>query len=540
VTTVAPAAATSSGGPLSPLKHRVFAIVWTATVVSNVGSWLQSAAAGWLMTDLSPNPRIVALVQVASYLPMFLFVLPAGALADVLDRRRLLLLMEVVGTLLTAVFALLVRLGQVTPLTLLAFILLAGIAEALATPAWQAIVPQLVPRQDLPQAIALNGVGINISRAIGPALAGLIIIDLGIAAPFWLNALSNLGVVGALIWWRSATAGPGTKLPPERLGRAMRVGLRYARHSPRLSATIVHAAGFFLFASAYWALLPLVARVQLAGTARLYGILLGAIGLGAILGAFALPYLKKALSPDQLMAGGTVGTAAALTLYGLAHAPATALAASLLAGASWILVLGTLNVSAQVSLPAWVRGRGLAVFATVLFGSMTLGSAVWGQVASSLGLSMAHFLAAGGAVALIPMLWRFKLQTGGDLDLTPSLHWPEPVLFAGAQKERGPVLVTVEYRVKPETRGAFLLALAKLAAERRRDGASDWGVFEDAAEEGRYLETFLLDSWLEHLRQHQRVTKADHAVQDAVDRFNIRGAPTVTHFIAAEPGEPDA
>jgi MFS family permease len=540
VTPVKPSVASpSSGGPLSPLRNRVFAVVWSATVVSNVGSWLQSAAAGWLMTELTPNPRIVALVQVASYLPMFLFVLPAGALADVLDRRRLLLVMEVVGTALTAGFALLVQLDRASPVTLLAFILVAGIAEALATPGWQAIVPQLVSREDLGQAIALNGVGINISRAIGPALAGIIIVDLGMAAPYWLNAVSNIAVVAALLWWR-APLRAGPKLPPEHLGRAMRVGLRYARHSPHLRATIARAAGFFVFASAYWALLPLVARVQLAGGARLYGLLLGAIGFGAIVGAFALPYLKTALGPDELVVAGTLGTAAALVLYGLAHAPATALVASLLAGASWIAVLGTLNVSAQVSLPAWVRGRGLAVFATVLFGAMTLGSALWGQVASSLGLSSAHYIAAGGALAVIPLLWRSNLQTGAGADLTPSMHWPEPVLFEGAEKERGPVLVTVEYRVKLQDRELFLVALAKLAAERRRDGAFDWGVFEDAAEEGRFIETFLLDSWLEHLRQHQRVTKADRSVQDEVARFDTRGAPKVTHFIAALPGQIDA
>ncbi len=529
-----PPASPALGGALSPLRNRVFAVVWSATVISNIGSWLQSAAAGWLMTELSPNPRMVALVQVASYLPMFLFVLPAGALADVLDRRRLLLVMEVAGTLLTACFALLVGLHWVAPVTLLGFILLSGIAEALATPAWQAVVPQLVPRQELAPAVALNGVGINISRAIGPALAGFIIVALGIAAPFWLNALSNLGVIAALVWWRPPPR-TGNKLPPERLGRALRVGLRYARNSPHLRATIIRAAGFFLFASAYWALLPLVARVQLGGGAPLYGILLGAIGLGAIAGAAALPALKAALGPDKLVALGSVGTGAALVLYGLARAPSVALGASLLAGGSWILVLATLNVSAQASVPAWVRGRGLAVFATVLFGAMTLGSALWGQVASSLGLSVAHLIAAGGSLAVIPLLSHFKLEMGANVDLSPSMHWPEPVLFAGAEKERGPVLVTVEYLVKPESRGPFLSLLRRLEAERRRDGSFDWGVFEDAAEEGRFVETFLLDSWLEHLRQHQRVTNADRLVQDEIAKFDTRGVPKVTHFISAEP-----
>jgi predicted MFS family arabinose efflux permease len=513
-------------------------VVWSATVVSNVGSWLQSAAAGWLMTELTPNPRIVALVQVATYLPMFLFILPAGALADVWDRRRLLLAMEIVGTALTLGFSLMVGLQRVSPFSLLGFILLSGVAEALATPGWQAVVPQLVPREQLAPAVALNGVGINISRAVGPALAGLIIVNLGIAAPFWLNGLSNLGVIAALLWWRPPAHGTA-KLPPERLGRAVRVGLRYAQHSPHLRATMAHAAVFFLFASAYWALLPLLARVRLAGTATLYGLLLGGIGLGAILGAFALPAAKKALGPDRLVALGSVGTAGALVLYGLARAPAVALVASLLAGASWIAVLATLNVSAQASLPAWVRGRGLAIFATVLFGAMTIGSALWGQVASRFGLPIALFISAAGCLAGVGLLWRAKLEAGVGIDLTPSQHWPEPVLFSGAEEERGPVLVTVEYHIDPQKRGPFLSALAKLGAERRRDGAVEWGIFEDAAEEGRFLETFILDSWLEHLRQHQRVTQADRAIQEAVGRFQLQGEPKVTHFIAPARGELD-
>ncbi len=525
------AAAASKAGALSPFRHRAFTVVWSATVVSNVGSWLQAAAAGWLMTELTSNARLVALVQVAGYLPMFLFVLPAGALADVFNRRRLLLAMEVTGTLLAAGFAALVWRGQVTPAALLGFLCLAGVAEALATPAWQAVVPQLVPRADLPPAVALNGVGINISRAIGPALAGLIILDWGMAAPFWMNAVSNVAVVGALLWWKPRPADVA-KLPPEGLSRAVRVGLRYSRHSPHLRATMAQAAAFFLFASAYWALLPLVARVQLAGGAPLYGLLLGAIGVGAIAGAFALPFLKPRLGPNRLVALGRVGTAGALVVFALARTPMVALAGSLVAGASWISVLATLNLSAQVSLPAWVRGRGLAVFSMVLFGAMTLGSALWGQVAASVGLSTAQLLAAGGAVASIPLLGHFTLQSGAGLDLTPSMHWPEPILFQGAEKERGPVLVTVEYFVKSEDRQPFLAALAKLATERRRDGAFDWAVFEDAAQQGRFLETFLLESWLEHLRQHQRVTQADRAVQEAVGRFHTRGVPTVTHYIA--------
>jgi MFS family permease len=297
----------------------------------------------------------------------------------------------------------------------------------------------------------------------------------------------------------------------------------------------VRATGFFLFASAYWALLPLLARIQIGGGPELYGVLLGVIGAGAVLGAFALPWLKSKLGPDRLVAGGTLGTAVALGLFGIAHSPATGLIASFVAGVSWIAVLACLNVSAQVSLPEWVRGRGVAIYMTVFFGGMTLGSAIWGHVAGLAGLPVSHFLAAAGALAMIPLTWHWKLQTGAALDLAPSMHWPAPIVTFDVEKDRGPVLVTIEYRIDPRERKPFLTALDHLAQERRRDGAYAWGIFEDAAEEGRFVETFLVASWLEHLRQHQRVTNADRILQDAVNNFHAAGAPKVTHFVAPEP-----
>jgi MFS family permease len=315
-------------------------------------------------------------------------------------------------------------------------------------------------------------------------------------------------------------------------------GLRYARHNQHLRATLMRAVGFFLFASAYWALLPLVAREQIAGGPGLYGVLLGVIGAGAVAGAFFLPWLKSRLGPDRLMAAGALGQALAMLLYGLARDPVTALLASAIAGASWIAALATLSISAQVALPDWVRGRGLALYTTIFFGCLTLGSAAWGEVAAWVGLPTAHYLAAAGAVAALPLTWRWKLQTGAGLDMTPSMHWPAPITTQTIGDDRGPVLVTVEYRIRPQDREAFLEAIAKLEPERRRDGAYAWGVFEDAAEQGRIVETFLVESWIEHLRQHERITKADRIVQDAVQRFHLAGEPKVTHFIAAESQRP--
>jgi quinol monooxygenase YgiN len=261
--------------------------------------------------------------------------------------------------------------------------------------------------------------------------------------------------------------------------------------------------------------------------------LLGAIGVGAVGAAFGLPWLKAKIGADVLVAAGEVGTAATLVLFGLAREPILALTASFIAGISWIAVLATLNVSAQFALPDWVRGRGLAMYVTVFFGTLTIGSVLWGQVAGMVGLPLAHFVAAGGALIAIPLTWRWKLHTGPGPDLTPSMHWPMPIVTQEVEGDRGPVLVTVEYRINPGDREAFLTALETLSHGRRRDGAYSWGVFEDTAEEGRFLETFLVESWLEHLRQHKRVTNADRILQEKVHRY-IRGKPMVTHLIAAE------
>jgi predicted MFS family arabinose efflux permease len=531
----APAASASTAviSPWTPFRQSAFTMIWTATLVANIGGWMYSAASGWLMTDLDPNPLIVSLVQAATTAPMFIFALPAGAFADIFDKRRYLIVFEAVATIVSAIYAVLVTLHLATPFNLLLFTFLINVAGALTSPAWQAVVTQLVPREDLPAAIAANSVGVNISRALGPALGGLIIVALGIAAPFWLNAICNVAVIVALIWWRTSKR-PNTLLPAESFIQAIWTGLRYTRHNPHLHATLLRASGFFLFSSAFWALLPLVARSRIAGGPELYGTLLGVIGIGAVAGAFGLPALKAKWGPDVLMALATAGTALATVLFGLAREPITALIASAIAGASWIAALATLNISAQVALPDWVRGRGLAVFATAFFGCVTLGSAVWGEVASYTGLALAHLAAGAGMLATIPLTWRWKLQTGMCIDLSPSMHWPAPITAQEIEHERGPVLVSVEYRVRPQDRAEFLKAIAKIEHERRRDGAYAWGVFEDTADEGRIIETFLVESWMEHLRQHERVTNADRLVEEAALRFNLNGAPKVTHFIAAE------
>ena len=527
-----PAAPAPGASAWGPFRHPAFTVIWTASIVANIGTWMYTAASSWLMTNLSPDPLIVSLVQVAASLPIFLLAIPAGALADIIDRRRFLIIGEAANTAIAVVFAVLVSLNLVTAAFLLLFTFLISAFGALTAPAWQAVTPQLVPKQDLPAAIAANSIGFNLSRAIGPALGGAFAAAFGIASPFWINAASNLGVNGGLIWWHPPRQRT-TRLPAERFGRAIRTGLRYARYNLFLRATLLRAIAFFLFASAYWALLPLVVRDQIAAGPGIYGVLVGAIGAGAIGGVLVLSHARAKLGPDRLVAAGTLGTALALVLYGLAHDTPTALVASLIAGAAWIVVLASLNMSAQVALPEWVRARGLAIFMTVYFGAHTAGSALWGQVAVVWGLPLAHFIAAAGALLAIPITWRWHLQTGANVDLAPSLHWAAPTVSHEIEDDRGPVLVTVEYRIDPAKRRPFLAALDRLGRERRRDGAYHWGVFEDTADPLRFVETFLLDSWLEHLRQHERVTNADRVLQTHVQRFQLEGTPKVTHMIAA-------
>ncbi|HEU0222483.1 MAG TPA: MFS transporter, partial [Paracoccaceae bacterium] len=525
-----------SASAWAPFAHASFAVLWTATVISNIGTWMHDVASGWLMTSLAPSPLMVALVQAATTAPVFLFALGAGALADLVDRRRLLIVVMAFLAIATLILGLLVLFELMGPWILLVFTFLSGAGAAFVAPAWQSIVPHLVPRSELQPAVALNSVGINISRAIGPALAGVIIAGAGISWPYLLNVFSFVIVIAALLWWRPPPRRESL-LPAERFWGAIRSGLRYARASGPMRATLVRAVAFFLFASAYWALLPLIARQELEGGPELYGIMLGAVGFGAVGGALFLPRLKKRLGADGLVAAGTAGTALVLVVFALIKRPEAATIVSLIAGASWIAVLSSLNVSAQVALPDWVRARGLSVFITIFFGSMTLGSMIWGQAASWFGIPAALLLAAAGAIVCAVLSWPFKLQQGAGLDLSPSSHWPAPVVAGEVRPDRGPVMVTVDYTVEPARAAEFVVAMDDLRAARQRDGAYAWGLFEDVAAPGRYVECFLEESWLAHLRHHERVTEADRAIQDGARAFHIgEGGPRVTHYLAPDPG----
>ena len=495
-----------------------FTVILIASSASNVGFAMFDTSSNWLMTSLNPDPMMVSAVQVATTLPMFLLTLPAGALTDIIDARRMLIGAQIAVTAISIVFASIVAMHWATPAVLLATAFCLGGSGALAAPAWLVITPMLVPKSDLDSAIAINNASYNVSRAIGPAIAGLGIAAFGIPLPFWCFCAGNLAVLGALFWWRAPRRTRET-LPAERLLSALRTGLRYARNNRDLDATLIRAVAFFPFASAYWALLPLVARTQMHNGPEVYGILLGMVGVGSILGSFVLKSLKERLGPDRLATLGTLGTILALGLYGAAREPAVAVLASLIAGASWITMMTTLFVSAQVALPEWVRGRGLALFLTAFFGAMTLGSAVWGKVASLEGLSTALYLAAAGAAVGMALTARWRLQTAAELDLTPSMHWRTPVFVHPIADDQGPILVTVEYLVDPKDIRPFLALLHEIGLERKRDGAYAWGAFEDTQIGGRIVETFLIQSMLELKHLRTRVTIADRMIEEQARSF---------------------
>ncbi|HUO86738.1 MAG TPA: MFS transporter [Thermoanaerobaculia bacterium] len=523
----------------SPLSVRLFRTLWLATLASNLGTWLQSVGAAWLMTELTTSATLVALVQAATSLPMFLLALPAGALADVVDRRRLLLVSQswmlvVAGLLGAATLA-----GATTPALLLAATFALGLGAAFNQPAWQAIIPELVPREQLAQAVTLGSVGFNLARAAGPALGGLLVATAGAGANFLLNAASFLGVIVVLYRWRRPAEKP--VLPAERVLGAMRTGLRYVRHSPAVLAVIARGAAFVLCASSLWALLPLVARDELGSGPAGYGGLLAALGAGAVAAAFALPRLRRGRSVEPVVvAGALVFAAGTLALAWLRSFPLL-LVALVLAGGAWLSALSSLNVAIQTMLPDWVRARALSVYMLVFFGGLAGGSALWGALAERWGSALALSLSALGIVVGVAATFRLRLPSGEGLDLAPSRQWPAPIVRRDLEPERGPVLVLVRFRIAPERADEFRRTMAERRRIRLRDGALEWGLFADSSGEGRYTEIFLVRSWLEHLRQHERLTASDSEVDRAAHAFHLGDdPPAVEHLIGERMTRPPA
>jgi len=519
------------------LRRPLFRALWIADVTSNVGTWMHDAAAAWLMTLLAPSPLMVSLVQAATTLPLFLLALPAGALADVLDRRRILLVAQVWMFLAIALLGVLTITGVVQPWMLLVITLAIGAGSAIDLPAWQAIIPETVPREELPASVGLGTVAINIARAVGPAIAGVIIVVGGPGPVFLINAVSVVAVFFVLWRWRRESH--RATLPAERLASAMRAGVRYVRHAPALRTVVVRTAAFVGFASALWALLPLVAKTSLGRGPVAYGALVGSLGLGGLLGAALLPTWRRRWSTDAITAWATV----AFTVGSLALAWVTnfaiLLGAMVIAGGGWLTILSSVILAAQQGAAEWVRGRALAMSTLTLFGSMALGAVLWGVVANRLTITWALTAASAGLLLGLGLIPRFRLAAAEGLDLAPSRDWEDPVVAEDVAADAGPVLVTVEYTVEPAQRGAFAAAMRRLLKPiRLRDGAVFWELFVDSANPNRCLECFLVESWSEHLRQHDRGTKSDRDVEGTIRTFYVGGDERTTHYVALPPAEP--
>jgi MFS family permease/quinol monooxygenase YgiN len=517
----------------SPLRGSVFRALWIATVISNVGTWMQDVGESWLMTSLTPSPILVALVETAGSLPVVLVALPAGALADIVDRRRLLLVMQVWMFVAAGAMGLLALLGYMSPGRLLWLTFLLGIGSAISNPVWQAITPELVSQSDLPAAITLSAAGVNIARAFGPALGGLIVAASGPWAVFLLNAVSFIGIMVVVYRWQPAPR--KSKLPSEDIVGAMRAGTRYLRHSPELQTVLLRSGSFVICASALWALLPQQARRHLGLGSFGYGILLGCIGFGALVGAWSLQKVRAWLSTNQLVAAGTVVFGLATMSLAYVHSFVVLAVTLAIGGVAWIAVLSSLNVSAQTVTPSWVRARVMSVYLLVFMGGLAAGSAVWGFVAARAGVSTALMLAAIGLVVGPLATWRFRLVGNKNLSLAPSMHWPEPVMMIDTEASEGPAITLVEYRIDPKTAEEFLQAMKEMRRIRQRDGAIRWNLLRDTADPQRYIESFVTESWADHLRQHERVTAENREVEQRAQAFHLGPEPPkITHLIAEE------
>lgn len=512
-----------------PLFNAVFRGIWIAILASNIAGWFHDVAAQWLMTSLSPSPFAVSLVETMSDLPVFLLSIAAGALADVIDRRRFLIGAQVWMMCAAAGLGVLTLLGHVSPVVLLVMTFLLASGDAMSGPAWQAALPELVPHTQLRAAVTLSSISINIARVIGPAVGGVIISFSGTASAFLLNAVSFAGVVFVVWRWKRPVKQSG--LPSERFLGAMRAGVRYVRYSPPLRAVLVRTGVFMVGASATWALLPVIARRDLGLGPIGYGALMACLGGGALVGALSMQRIARMMPTHVMMFGATALYAASSATVGLVKVLPLVCIALGLGGIGWVIVVSNLNVAAQAATPRWVRARAMSVFLLVLYGGLSGGSILWGSVASRSNTPTAMLWAAGALVIGLLAGIRYRLPREQTMDLSPAQHWAPAVVAGEPGPDDGPVLITVEYRIDPARRAEFVSALHNMRLERLRDGAFHWGLFSDLAEPDKFMETFLVESWNEHVRQHHRVTIADQTIEGQVRALLVGDRPPIVQHL---------
>ncbi len=504
----------AQGSTLAPFRHSIFRAVWTASLFSNFGGLIQGVGAAWLMTSISTSSDMVALVQASTALPIMLFSLTAGAIADNFGRRQVMLIaqgfMLTVSVLLT-VFA---YLGLITPWLLLSFTFLIGCGTALNNPSWQASVGDMVPRADLPAAVVLNSMGFNLTRSVGPAIGGIIVAAAGAAAAFAVNALSYVGLITVLFRWKPQL--PKATLPRESLGAAMGAGIRYVVMSPNIGKVLLRALIFGFTSGAILALLPLVARDLVGGGPLTYGVMLGAFGIGAVGGALISGRLRRMLASETMVRCAFFGFAVCAWTSALSSQAWQTALGLLLGGACWVIALSHFNTTVQISTPRWVVGRALSIYQTAAFGGIALGSWVWGVVAESHGVEYALVVSgfamlAGGALGfLVP------LPQHAVINLDPLNRWTEPSLSLDLKPRSGPIAIMIEYVIEEKDLPEFIALMAERRRIRRRDGARNWTLARDLGNPKIWVESYHTPTWLEYIRHNTRATKADADITERI------------------------
>ena len=515
--------------PWRPLRVPLFRNLLIADLVSDIGAFMQTMGAAWLMTSLTTSTVYIALIQTASALPFFLLALPAGSLGDIFDRRRLILGTETWMLICAVILTVVTFMGAMTPWLLLLLTLALSLGDAIESPTWRAIFPELVKKEDLTPALALNGIEFNLARAVGPGLAGLVIAAVGVAAAFLVDALSFLGVILVIFKWKR----PARKstLPTETITEASWAAIRYVRFSPGIQTVLVRAGIVIFFSSSFWALLPAVAK-QISNSPYGYGFMLGAFGIGAVLGAVVLQRARAKFSTETVLSAATIVFGAVLAATATLHNLALLCGMMLFGGAAWTVFMSLFNTMIQKLAPDWVRARVLASYLFVFQGSVALGSTLWGFAAEHSSLRLALLVSAAGIALSLFLQFPFRLPNVA-VDLSSWNHWGKPQMLHEPEGAVGPVLVTVRYVVDPANAAKFLNEIYKYQRVRRRDGATRWGIFYDTENPNTYLETFVVDSWAEHERQHERFTVADRELEKRVLSYTVEKVKA-KHYIHAE------
>ncbi|MET0532393.1 MAG: MFS transporter [Microvirga sp.] len=520
---------------LSPFRHRIFLTVWLASLASNFGGLIQSVGAAWLMTSIGASADLIALVQASLTLPIMLFSLMAGAIADNFDRRKLMIASQFFLLAVSVALTLFAYFGLVTPWLLLTFTFLVGCGTAFNGPAWQSLVGEMVPRSDLPAAIALNSMGFNIARSVGPALGGFIVATAGAFTAFAINAFSYIGLILVLVRWQPVSI--PRVLPPESLGTAMAAGIRYVAMSPNLGVVLLRGAVFGLAAISVQALMPLIARDLIRGGPLTFGLLLGSFGVGAVGGALLSARLRQAMSLETLVRIAFISFAICAAVAGMSTIAFVSIAAMSLGGASWVLALASFNATVQLSSPRWVVGRALALYQMATFGGMAFGSWIWGMAAEQYGTSNALLISAAVLLAGAALGLRFALPELKALNLDPLNRWAEPDVALDVRTRSGPIVVTIEYDIRETDTVAFLAVMAERRRIRRRDGARHWTLLRDLENPEIWIERYHSPTWLEYVRHNQRQTHADASVGDRLRALHKGpNSPRVRRMIERQTG----